>query len=265
MKKIKYILITIVFSILFGSCSTIIAIYQIATWKPKILVDLNIEVYSVYKNGKFTRDGLKEKEITKLGYQIVDDYGLYLYNGRIGTRGEYSKIIFYDDIKITINNKTVVIPRDKIKEKKITDIGYVYDYSIEPLKFDEFSTESFIIDLGTIEIVEKDGKIVKEKRKIPPIMLKNTINIYWLENVFHPNSVDTYYYYWLDKYKGEFGDAKTIYFNPELVKIPNDIKKIIENKKKLSNIEQKVGETWQGKVITNDTNLNILTWEKVDE
>ena len=56
-----------------------------------------------------------------------------------------------------------------------------------------------------------------------------------------------------------------LYFNPELVKIPNDIKKIIENKKKLSNIEQKVGETWQGKVITNDTNLNILTWEKVDE
>ena len=119
--------------------------------------------------------------------------------------------------------------------------------------------------MGTIEIVEKDGKIVKEKRKIPPIMLKNTINIYWLENAFHPNSVDTYYYYWLDKYKGEFGDAKTIYFNPELVKIPNDIKRIIENKKKLSNIEQKVGETWQGKVITNDTNLNILTWEKVDE
>ena len=37
------------------------------------------------------------------------------------------------------------------------------------------------------------------------------------------------------------------------------------NKKKLSNIEQKVGETWQGKVITNDTNLNIRTWEKVDE
>ena len=99
---------------------------------------------------------------------------MYLYNGRIGTRGEYSKIIFYDDIKITINNKTVVIPKNKIKEKKITDIGYVYDYSIEPLKFDEFSTESFIIDLGTLEIVEKDGQIVKEKRKIPPILLKNT-------------------------------------------------------------------------------------------
>ena len=47
--------------------------------------------------------------------------------------------------------------------------------------------------------------------------------------------------------------------------VPNNIKKIIENKKKLSNMEQKVGETWQGKVITNDTNLNILTWEKVDE
>ena len=51
MKKIKYILITIVFSVLFESCSTIIAIYQIATWKPKILVDLDIKVYSVYKNG----------------------------------------------------------------------------------------------------------------------------------------------------------------------------------------------------------------------
>ena len=69
-------------------------------------------------------------------------------------------------------------------------------------------------------------------------MLKSTITIYWLENAFHPNSVDTYYYYWFDKYKGEFGNAKTIYFNPELVRIPNDIK----NKKKLSNIEQKVYE-----------------------
>ena len=265
MKKVKYIIAIIIFSILFGACSTIIGIYQAANWKPKILVDLDIKVYSIYKDGKFTRDGFKENEIYQLSYKIIDDYGLVLYNGRIATRGEYSKIIFYDDIKVTLNNKTIVIPKDKIKQEKIRYGGYVYDYSISPLEFNEFSTEGLIIDLGSIEIVEKDGKIVKEKRKIPPIMLKNTINIYWLENAFHPNSVDTYYYYWLDKYKGEFGDAKTIYFNPELVKIPNDIKRIIENKKKLSNIEQKVGETWQGKVITNDTNLNILTWEKVDE
>ena len=265
MKKIKYILITIVFSVLFGSCSTIIAIYQIATWKPKILVDLDIKVYSIYKNGKFTRESLKEKDIEKLSYQIADNYGLHLYNGRIGTRGEYSRIVFYDDIKVTINNRTIIIPKDKIKEKKLTDIGYIYDYSIEPLKFDYFSTEGFIIDLGTIEIIEKNGKIVKEKRKIPPIMLKNTINIYWLENAFHPNSVDTYYYYWLDKYKGEFGDVKKISSNPELVEIPNDIKKIIEEKKKLSDIEMKVGEERQGKVITNDTNLFIKTWEKVNK
>ena len=136
MKKIKYLVVSIIFSVLFSACSTMIAIYQVATWKPKILVDLNTEVYSVYKNGKFTRDGLKEKDIEKLSYQIVDDYGLRLYNGRIGVRGEYSRIIFYDDIKVTINNKTVIIPKDKIKEKKRIDIGYIYDYSIEPLKFD---------------------------------------------------------------------------------------------------------------------------------
>ncbi|WP_029758408.1 MULTISPECIES: hypothetical protein [Fusobacterium] len=265
MKKIKYIVITIIFSILLGACSTIIGIYQVVTWKPKILVDLDIKAYSIYKDGKFTRDGFKENEIDKLSYKIVDDYGLYLYNGRIGTRGEYSKIIFYDDIKVTLNNKTVVISKDKIKQKKITYVGYVYDYSISPLEFNEFSTEGLIIDLGTIEIVEKDGKIVKEKRKIPPIMLKNTLKIFWLENAFHPDIIDTYYYYWLDKYKGEFGDVKKIYPNPELVKIPNDIKKIIENKKKLSNIEDKVGEEWQGKRITNDTNLSIDTWEKVDK
>ena len=136
MKKIKYLIVSIIFSVLFSDCSTMIAIYQIATWEPKILVDLDIRVYSIYKNGKFTRDGLKEKDIEKLSYQIADDYGLHLYNGRIGTRGEYSRIIFYDDIKVTINNKTVIIPKDKIKEKKLIDIGYIYDYSIEPLKFD---------------------------------------------------------------------------------------------------------------------------------
>jgi len=208
MKKIKYLIVSIIFSVLFSACSTMIAIYQVATWKPKILVDLNTEVYSVYKNGKFTRDGLKEKDIEKLSYQIVDNYGLRLYNGRIGVRGEYSRIIFYDDIKVTINNKTVIIP---------------------------------------------------------PIMLKNTIEIYWLENAFHPDIKDIYYHYWLDKYKGEFGDVKKISSNPELVEIPNDIKKIIEEKKKLSDIEIKVGETRQGKVITNDTNLFITTWEKVDK
>ena len=164
-----------------------------------------------------------------------------------------------------INNKTVIIPKDKIKEKKLIDIGYIYDYSIEPLKFDYFSTEGFIIDLGTIEIIEKNGKIIKEKRKIPPIMLKNTIEIYWLENAFHPDIKDIYYHYWLDKYKGEFGDVKKISSNPELVEIPNDIKKIIEEKKKLSDIEMKVGEERQGKVITNDTNLFIKTWEKVNK
>ena len=264
MKKIKYLIVSIVFLILFSACS-MVAIYQIATWKPKILVDLDIKVYSIYKNGKFTRESLKEKDIEKLSYQIADNYGLHLYNGRIGTRGEYSRILFYDDIKVTINNKTVIIPKDKIKEKKLTDIGYIYDYSIEPLKFNYFSTEGFIIDLGTIEIIEKNGKIVKEKRKIPPIMLKNTVEIYWLENAFHPDIKDIYYHYWLDKYKGEFGDVKKISSNPELVEIPNDIKKIIEEKKKLSDIEMKVGETRQGKVITNDTNLFIRTWEKVNK
>ena len=74
MKKIKYIVITIIFSILLGACSTIIGIYQVVTWKPKILVDLDIKAYSIYKDGKFTRDGFKENEIDKLSYKIVDDY-----------------------------------------------------------------------------------------------------------------------------------------------------------------------------------------------
>ena len=108
MKKVKYIIAIIIFSILFGACSTIIGIYQAANWKPKILVDLDIKVYSIYKDGKFTRDGFKENEIYQLSYKIIDDYGLVLYNGRIATRGEYSKIIFYDDIKVTLNNKTIV-------------------------------------------------------------------------------------------------------------------------------------------------------------
>ena len=61
-------------------------------------------------------------------------------------------------------------------------------------------------------------------------MLKNTIKIYWLKNAFHPNTIDAYYYYRLDKYKGEFGDVKKISSNPELVEIPDNIKKIIEKK-----------------------------------
>ena len=43
------------------------------------------------------------------------------------------------------------------------------------------------------------------------------------------------------------------------------IKKFYNNKKELSDIEHKIGEEWQGRVITNDTNLSIMTWEKVDE
>ena len=113
MKKIKYLIVSIVFLILFSACS-MVAIYQIATWKPKILVDLDIKVYSIYKNGKFTRESLKEKDIEKLSYQIADNYGLHLYNGRIGTRGEYSRIVFYDVIKVPINNRTIIIPKDRM-------------------------------------------------------------------------------------------------------------------------------------------------------
>ena len=251
------------------------------------IIEMNKEIKNINENYKFLKRNLRRKYFFLKNLKSITN---------LEDKDEVKKLITKKKFEFSISKETdktielvktlsnellnLVKLEENDKTKNVEDnlartINYMSSIlynqlrnektKIKESKFNEFSTESFIIDLGTIEIVEKDGKIVKEKRKIPPIMLKNTINIYWLENAFHPNSVDTYYYYWLDKYKGEFGDAKTIYFNPKLVKIPNDIKKIIENKKKLSNIEQKVGETWQGKVITNDTNLNILTWEKVDE
>ena len=89
-------------------------------------------------------------------------------------------IKFYDDFKMTINGKEYTIPKEKIEEKEIKwndgsiTVKYKYPVSVNILKTDD---NEYILDIGEIEIVDKTGKIIKPKEKIPTLLFKKTVYV----------------------------------------------------------------------------------------
>ena len=107
-------------------------------------------------------------------------------------------IKFYDDFKMIINGKEYTIPKEKIEEKEIKwndgsiTVKYKYPVSVNILKTDD---NEYILDIGEIEIVDKTGKIIKPKEKIPTLLFKKTVYVVLADKGIKYNG-------WVEDYPG---------------------------------------------------------------
>lgn len=135
--------------------------------------------YGVIENGKVNRMGISKEDIDKMDMEILKKYGISFQDYRIGAPTgkrpfEKNYINFYNDMKFIINGKEYIIPKEQIKIDPLNSKdGPVYPFE-PPIDIRNTKDNELIIDMGEIEILDKDGNIIKPKTKIPPILFKKT-------------------------------------------------------------------------------------------
>ena len=177
-------------------------------FKPHFSTGTYIDAYAIIENGKINRMGIPKKDIDKMdsiindkyGIQFIDDDRIYALKGS----GENYRIKFYNDFKMTVNGKEYVISKEKIRYS-------AYDYDLElPIKITHTNYNEYILDIGEIEIIDTDGKIIRSRTKIPPILFKKTIYRTFVNDINGYN-LDVYYRGWAEDYPKDPSTLKKMY------------------------------------------------------
>jgi len=204
----KFIILTILV-IIANACSS----NSNSFWgfKPHFSTGTYIHSYAIIEDGKVNRMGIPKKDIDKMDSIINDKYGIQFIDNRIYALkggGENYKIKFYNDFKMTVNGKEYIIPKEKIRYS-------AYDYDLElPIKITHTNYNEYILDIGEIEIIDTDGKIIRPRTKIPPILFKKTINRTYVNDITG-SDYDVYYRGWAEDYPKDPSTLKKMYNNLE--------------------------------------------------
>ena len=181
-------------------------------FKPHFSTGTYIHSYAIIEDGKVNRMGIPKKDIDKMdsiindkyGIQFIDDNRIYALKGG----GENYKIKFYNDFKMTVNGKEYIMPKEKIRYS-------AYDYDLElPIKITNTNYNEYILDIGEIEIIDTDGKIIRPRTKIPPILFKKTIYRTFVNDITG-SDFDVYYRGWAEDYPKDPSTLKKMYNNLE--------------------------------------------------
>ena len=181
-------------------------------FKPHFSTGTYIDAYAIIENGKINRMGIPKKDIDKMNDIINDKYGIrFIDDDRIYALkggGENYRIKFYNDFKMTVNGKEYIIPKEKIRYS-------AYDYDLElPVKITNTNYNEYILDIGEIEIIDTDGKIIRPRTKIPPILFKKTIYRTFVNDITG-SDFDVYYRGWAEDYPKDPSTLKKMYNNLE--------------------------------------------------
>ena len=177
-------------------------------FKPHFLTGTYINSYAIIEDGKINRMGIPKEDIDKMDNIIDDKYGIgFIDDERIYALkggGKKYEIKFYNDFKMTVNGKEYIMSKEKI--------GYsVDDYDLElPIKIRRTNYNEYILDIGEIEIIDTDGKIIRPRTKIPPILFKKTIFRRFVNDI-NGNNYDVYYRGWAEDYPKDPSTLKKIY------------------------------------------------------
>ena len=204
-KSFKFIILIILVFII-NACSS----NSKSFWgfKPHFSTGTYIHSYAIIEDGKVNRMGIPKKDIDKMdsiindkyGIQFIDDDRIYALKGG----GENYKIKFYNDFKMTVNGKEYIMSKEKIRYS-------AYDYDLElPIKITHTNYNEYILDIGEIEIIDTDGKIIRPKTKIPPILFKKTINRTYVNDITG-SDYDVYYRGWAEDYPKNPRTLKKMY------------------------------------------------------
>ena len=205
----KFIILTILV-IITNACSS----NSNSFWgfKPHFSTGTYIDAYAIIENGKINRMGIPKKDIDKMNDIINDKYGIRFIDDKriyaLKGGGENYKIKFYNDFKMTVNGKEYIIPKEKIRYS-------AYDYDLElPVKITNTNYNEYILDIGEIEIIDTDGKIIRPRTKIPPILFKKTIYRTFVNDITG-SDYDVYYRGWAEDYPKDPSTLKKMYNNLE--------------------------------------------------
>ena len=180
-------------------------------FKPHFSTGTYIHSYAIIENGKINRMGIPKKDIYKMDSIINDKYGIrFIDDDRIAPKdyNENYRIKFYNDFKMTVNGKEYIMPKEKIRYS-------AYDYDLElPVKITDTEYNEYILDIGEIEILDKNGKIIRPKTKIPTILFKKTINRTYVNDITG-SDYDVYYNGWAEDYPKDPSTLKKMYNNLE--------------------------------------------------
>ena len=205
----KFIILTILV-IIANACSS----NSNSFWgfKPHFSTGTYIHSYAIIEDGKVNRMGIPKKDIDKMdsiindkyGIQFIDDDRIYALKGG----GENYRIKFYNDFKMIVNGKEYIMSKEKIRYS-------AYDYNLElPIKITNTNYNEYILDIGEIEIIDTDGKIIRPRTKIPPILFKKTINRTYVNDITG-SDYDVYYRGWAEDYPKDPSTLKKMYNNLE--------------------------------------------------
>lgn len=182
-------------------------------FKPHFSTGTYIHSYAIIEDGKVNRMGIPKKDIDKMdsiindkyGIQFIDDDQIYALKGS----GKNYKIKFYNDFKMTVNRKEYIMSKEKIREF----VSDTYHYDL-PIKITRTNYNEYILDIGEIEIIDTDGKIIRPRTKIPPILFKKTINRTYVNDITG-SDYDVYYRGWAEDYPKDPSTLKKMYNNLE--------------------------------------------------
>ena len=181
-------------------------------FKPHFSTGTYIDAYAIIENGKINRMGIPKKDIDKMNDIINDKYGIrFIDDDRIYALkggGENYRIKFYNDFKMTVNGKEYIMSKEKIRYS-------AYDYDLElPVKITNTNYNEYILDIGEIEIIDTDGKIIRPRTKIPPILFKKTIYRTFVNDITG-SDFDVYYRGWAEDYPKDPSTLNKMYNNLE--------------------------------------------------
>ena len=209
----KFIILTILV-IIVNACSS----NSNSFWgfKPHFLTGTYINSYAIIEDGKINRMGIPKEDIDKMDNIINNKYGIRFINDEriYALKGgdENYEIKFYNDFKMTVNGKEYIMPKEKIIESAHN--YYFYDL---PIKIRSTNYNEYILDIGEIEIIDTDGKIIRPRTKIPPILFKKTIFRRFVNDI-NGNNYDVYYRGWAEDYPKDPSTLKKMYNSIEEMK-----------------------------------------------
>ena len=185
-------------------------------FKPHFSTTPYIHSYAIIEDGKINRMGIPKEDIYKMDNIINNKYGIRFINDEriYALKGgdENYEIKFYNDFKMTVNGKEYIMSKEKIRESDYNN--YYYDL---PIEIRHTNYNEYILDIGEIEIIDTDGKIIRPRTKIPPILFKKTIfRIY--ENDMMGSNYDVYYNGWAEDYPKDPSTLKKMYNSIEEMK-----------------------------------------------
>ena len=185
-------------------------------FKPHFSTTPYIHSYAIIEDGKINRMGIPKEDIYKMDNIINNKYGIRFINDEriYALKGgdENYEIKFYNDFKMTVNGKEYIMPKEKIRE--YSDNNYFYDL---PIEITNTEYNEYILDIGEIEIIDTDGKIIRPRTKIPPILFKKTIFRRFVNDI-NGNNYDVYYRGWAEDYPKDPSTLKKMYNSIEEMK-----------------------------------------------